>query len=181
MGGGGVGRGCRTTDCCGTGLAEAAACGAAATARGAADAGPQAAAQPLARIHRQEGLDDEDGGAWLGHVRRHVAAPLGQHCVDGGDAVCEWKRWQDGRRLGAAGGGGSSATGTSIAVAAGRRYSGGASSGGASGTASHHPPLLLSPLPSGQARGPMHAPAGVWISTKYTGSIRRGVAMRKAE
>lgn len=33
-------------------------------------------------------LDNEDGGAGLRHICRHVAAPLGQHSIDGGDAVC---------------------------------------------------------------------------------------------
>mmetsp|Transcript_18570 Transcript_18570/g.39864 ORF Transcript_18570/g.39864 Transcript_18570/m.39864 type:complete len:296 (+) Transcript_18570:357-1244(+) len=37
--------------------------------------------------HGQEGLDDEDGRAGLGHVGCHVAAPLGQHVVDGRQAV----------------------------------------------------------------------------------------------
>jgi len=38
--------------------------------------------------HRQERLDQEDGRPGLGHVRRHVPAPLAEHRVDGADAVC---------------------------------------------------------------------------------------------
>eukprot|EP00983_Pelagomonas_calceolata_P120866 1160744-Pelagomonas_calceolata.AAC.18 len=29
-----------------------------------------------------------DGGAWFGHICRDMASALGQHVVDGGDAVC---------------------------------------------------------------------------------------------
>ena len=32
--------------------------------------------------HRQERLDQEDGRPRLGHIRRHVPAPLAQHGVD---------------------------------------------------------------------------------------------------
>ena len=37
---------------------------------------------------RQEGLHNEDGRARLGHVCGDVPSPLGQHRIDGGDAVC---------------------------------------------------------------------------------------------
>jgi hypothetical protein len=47
---------------------------------------------------RQERFDNEDGRARLRDIGGDVAAPLGQHCVDGRDAICS--RWAGGRRQG---------------------------------------------------------------------------------
>ena len=37
---------------------------------------------------RQEGLNNEDGGAWFGQILGHMPSPLGQDCVDGLYAIC---------------------------------------------------------------------------------------------
>lgn len=69
----------------------------------AAESPPPASARTAQALHHEmlhihtnaahPHLDNEDGGAGLGHVCRHVAAPLGQHGVNGGDAVCKDTRF----------------------------------------------------------------------------------------